>query len=143
MAGRHRDPVDTLVGRNIRIIRQGRGTSQTELARKIGVTFQQVQKYENGTNRVGAGRLFKIASVFGVPISAMFEGAEEALPEENPTSSVALLAEPYVLRTARALAAVSNEAFRKSVAELAEHVASRMNIAGEPQARREGALGRR
>jgi transcriptional regulator with XRE-family HTH domain len=127
MAGRNRDAVDTLVGRNIRIIRQGRGISQTELASKIGVTFQQVQKYENGTNRVGAGRLFKIASVFKVPISAMFEGAEEALPEENPTSSVALLAEPYVLRTARALAAVRNEAFRKSVAELAEHVANGAN----------------
>ncbi len=139
MAGRGRDAVDALVSRNVRIIRQDRGMSQTELARKIGVTFQQVQKYENGTNRVGAGRLFKIASVFKVPISAMFEGAEEALPEENPTSSVALLAEPYVLRTARALAAVSNEAFRKSVAELAEHVASGAQIAGEPQVRHKGA----
>ena len=51
MGERRRDAVDVLVGRNIRILRQDRGMSQTELARKIDVTFQQVQKYENGTNR--------------------------------------------------------------------------------------------
>ena len=73
MGDRRRDTVDTLVGQNIRIIRQDRGMSQTELGRKIDVTFQQVQKYENGTNRVGSGRLFKIASTFGVPITAFFE----------------------------------------------------------------------
>src|SRR5271166_1386854 len=77
MGDRRRDTVDTLVAKNIRILRQDRGLSQTELGRKIDVTFQQVQKYENGTNRVGSGRLFKIASTFGVPITAFFEGTHE------------------------------------------------------------------
>src|SRR4249920_290310 len=78
MGERRRDAVDMLVGRNIRILRQDRKMSQTELGRKIDVTFQQVQKYENGTNRVGSGRLFKIASILGVPITAFFEGAHQA-----------------------------------------------------------------
>lgn len=69
MSGKRGDAVDALVGKNVRIIRQDQGISQTALAREIGVTFQQVQKYESGVNRVGAGRLHKIASVFGVPIS--------------------------------------------------------------------------
>ncbi len=56
------------------MLREDRGISQTELGRKIGVTFQQIQKYENGKNRVGSGRLFKIASVLDVPIIAFFEG---------------------------------------------------------------------
>lgn len=51
--------------------------SQTELADEIGVTFQQVQKYEKGANRVGAGRLFKIAAVLAVPVGALFDGADD------------------------------------------------------------------
>ena len=68
---------------------------RTELGRKIDVTFQQVQKYENGTNRVGSGRLFKIASTFGVPITAFFEGTHETVSGDARPSPVAMLAEPY------------------------------------------------
>ena len=123
MGDRCRDAVDTLVGQNIRILRQDRGMSQTELGRKIDVTFQQVQKYENGTNRVGSGRLFKIASTFGVPITAFFEGANEAVNGDAGPSPVAMLAEPYVLRLLQAFCAVENMDLRRSLAELAEHLA--------------------
>ena len=123
MGDRRRDAVDTLVGQNIRIIRQDRGMSQTELGRKIDVTFQQVQKYENGTNRVGSGRLFKIASTFGVPITAFFEGAHEAVNGHAGPSPVAMLAEPYVLRLLQAFCAVENMDLRRSLAELAERLA--------------------
>ena len=92
MGDRRLDAVDTLVGQNIRIIRQDRGMSQTELGRKIDVTFQQVQKYENGTNRVGSGRLFKIASTFGMPITAFFEGTHETVNGDAGPSPVAMLA---------------------------------------------------
>jgi len=68
--------IDELVGCNIRLLRLNRGMSQTDLAEAIGLTFQQIQKYEKGRNRVGAGRLFAIAGVLGVPVSAFFEGAE-------------------------------------------------------------------
>jgi transcriptional regulator with XRE-family HTH domain len=75
MAGKRATPTDVLVGRNIRICRLQRKMSQGELGRCIGVTFQQVQKYENGTNRIGAGRLMQISGVLGVPLSSLFDGA--------------------------------------------------------------------
>ena len=65
MAKKSPDPVDVEVGRRIRVQRMARGMSQTELGKRIGVTFQQVQKYEKGANRVGAGRLTRIATLTG------------------------------------------------------------------------------
>ena len=56
------DSIDRIVGRNIRIYRLQKGLTQTDLADELGLTFQQVQKYEKGTNRVGSGRLLKIAT---------------------------------------------------------------------------------
>jgi transcriptional regulator with XRE-family HTH domain len=97
LAGRRGNSVDVL-GRNIRIHRFDRGLSRTELADHIGVTFQQAQKYENGVNRVGSGRLFKIAEVLGVPVSCFFEGAEYSGDEPTRKSPIAMLAEPYALR---------------------------------------------
>lgn len=67
---------DIEVGRRIRVQRTLRGTTQTELAGAIGITFQQVQKYENGTNRVSAGKLFQIARFLGVPVAVFFEGLD-------------------------------------------------------------------
>lgn len=98
--------------------------SQTELGRQIDVTFQQVQKYENGTNRVGSGRLFRIASILGVPITAFFEGAGQATSEEAGSSPVAMLAEPYVLRLLQAFCVLDDMDLRRSIVELAEHMAA-------------------
>lgn len=130
MGARRRDAVDTLVGKNIRVLRQDRGISQTELGRKIDVTFQQVQKYENGTNRVGSGRLFKIASIFGVPITTFFEGAHEAVSGDARPSPIAMLAEPFALRLVQAFCAVENMDLRRSLAELAEQLAAGRTPAG-------------
>src|SRR6266508_6549705 len=69
------DARDVDVGRRIRAQRLVCRMSQTELANALGVTFQQVQKYEKGVNRVGAGRLAKIADTLRVPISFFFDGA--------------------------------------------------------------------
>ena len=66
------EPVDKLVGKNIRIFGLAKGISQTEVGEAIGVTFQQVQKYENGTNRFGSSRLAKLSKVLGVPINRFF-----------------------------------------------------------------------
>ena len=68
------EPKDIEIGRLIRAQRLLRGFSQTELANVIGVTFQQLQKYEKGVNRVGAGRLYRIADKLKVPVSFFFEG---------------------------------------------------------------------
>src|SRR5438270_2624513 len=76
MSVKRPDPVDIEVGHRIRIERLARGLSQTALANQLGVTFQQVQKYEKGVNRVGAGRLTKIAEVLGIEVGTFFSGKE-------------------------------------------------------------------
>src|SRR5256885_2334714 len=69
--------LDTMVGARIRVFRIHRKISQTDLAEQIGVTFQQVQKYEKGTNRIGASRLSRIATVLGVSVGELFESPGE------------------------------------------------------------------
>jgi transcriptional regulator with XRE-family HTH domain len=70
-------PIDRHVGFRLRLARTSRKLSQTDLAKASGITFQQVQKYEKGTNRVSASRLFEFATLLGVQISYFFEGADE------------------------------------------------------------------
>jgi transcriptional regulator with XRE-family HTH domain len=69
-------PVDVHVGKCIRYIRREREVTQAVLATRLGVSFQQVQKYESAANRVSASRLFQIAEVFGVPVSWFYDGLE-------------------------------------------------------------------
>src|SRR3712207_7041858 len=74
---RRTTPVDRLVGARMRLRRQSLGMSQTELGEKIGVTFQQIQKYELGANRVGASRLASVAAALGVPVTRSEEHTSE------------------------------------------------------------------
>lgn len=76
MTSKEPDSIDRIVGRNIRICRLQKGLTQTELADALGLTFQQVQKYEKGINRIGAGRLFEVAGILGVPVSFFYEDAD-------------------------------------------------------------------
>lgn len=78
------DPIDRFVGNRIRERRVGLRISQTKLGESIGVTFQQIQKYENGANRIGASNLFKIAKGLGVEVGFFFEGIDEALKDTPP-----------------------------------------------------------
>lgn len=66
--------IDQRIGQNIRSARLAAGASQEKLAAEIGVTFQQVQKYEKGVNRVAASRLYQIAQALGAPIESFFAG---------------------------------------------------------------------
>ena len=68
------NPVDIQVGNRVRIRRMLIGMSQEKLGELLGLTFQQVQKYEKGVNRIGAGRLFDVARILGVPIDYFYEG---------------------------------------------------------------------
>lgn len=77
------DPIDRFVGGRIRGRRLGLRISQTKLGHAIGVTFQQVQKYESGTNRVGASNLFRIAKALGVDVAFFFEGLAGEAPTMN------------------------------------------------------------
>lgn len=76
------NPIDVHVGGRIRLRRNMLGISQEKLGESLGITFQQIQKYEKGTNRVGASRLQAISSILAAPVSFFFEGA----PGQEPSS---------------------------------------------------------
>jgi transcriptional regulator with XRE-family HTH domain len=116
--------IDKVIGRNIRIHRLAKKMSQTELGDQLGVSFQQVQKYENGTNRVGSGRLYQIAAILGVHVSTFFNGGETA-ERERPAESglLDLLAEPQSVRLIRAFSKITDTTVRRSLVQLAEKFA--------------------
>ena len=82
------DPVDVHVGKRLRLRRTLLNMSQEQLANAIGVTFQQVQKYERGSNRVSASRLFDVARVLGVEISFFFEDINKDVTANRPTQNL-------------------------------------------------------
>lgn len=88
------DPIDRHVGTRIRGRRVGLRISQTKLGQAIGVTFQQIQKYESGTNRVGASNLFKISKALGVDVSFFFEGVSSETLSDVPVTSPGLSEPP-------------------------------------------------
>jgi len=71
--------IDRVVGQRLRWRRRELKLTQEQLGEKLGLTFQQVQKYEKGVNRISAGRLFEVSEVLTVPVSYFFEGVEEML----------------------------------------------------------------
>jgi transcriptional regulator with XRE-family HTH domain len=75
MPGRKPNPVDIHVGSRVRLRRMLIGMSQEKLGEKMGLTFQQIQKYEKGTNRIGASRLFQLAQILDVPVQFFFDEA--------------------------------------------------------------------
>jgi transcriptional regulator with XRE-family HTH domain len=123
MAKRSPLPVDTLVGQNIRICRLQRGLSQTELGQRIGVTFQQVQKYEKGANRVGASRLTQIADTLQVPLPTLFDGASTVEQVEPGASPRFLLSKPHSLRLLQAFDKVKDDGTRMALLEVIECLA--------------------
>ena len=93
------DSIDCLVGNNIRILRLERGLSQSDLAGRLGITFQQIQKYEKGINRVGSSRLARLSQVLGVSVGRFFQGSEAGTPTGmTPEALTDLLAKPYAIR---------------------------------------------
>lgn len=125
MAVRKSGPLDAMVGAKIRMFRINRGMSQTALADRIGVSFQQVQKYEKGTNRVGASRLSQIASVLGITVGELFESSQEKIAPAN--SPAHLLAEPGALRVLKAYLR-TNSRVRLAIAKLVESIADQKPI---------------
>src|SRR4051794_40240176 len=121
MPTRTPDPLDTMVGARVRVLRIHNKISQTDLADKIGVTFQQVQKYEKGTNRIGASRLSRIASVLGVSVGELFESPGQKA--DDASSPFRLLAEPGALRVLKAYTRTSDPRVRHAIAELIEGIA--------------------
>lgn len=122
---------DTQIGESIRAHRLILGMSQTDLARQLGVSFQQVQKYEKGTNRIGAGRLPQIAEIFDIPISALFKGYAATLPGKGMRAApVKLITDATVLKMLTAYADIRNRAIRGCLSELVELIAKSAKTKG-------------
>ncbi|MBF0562754.1 MAG: helix-turn-helix transcriptional regulator [Alphaproteobacteria bacterium] len=92
------DPVDVHVGRRLRLRREILRLSQEQVANAIGVTFQQIQKYEQGRNRISSSRLFDISNVLGVPVTYLFQDlvATETTARERKAASVGGMAEAII-----------------------------------------------
>src|SRR5580692_1085237 len=126
--GRRTTAVDTHVGLKIRARRNLLGLSQTELADAAGISFQQIQKYEKGTNRVGAGRLQQFSEALGVPPSYFFEGAptvgkKQPAPQEGELSEgtiVSFLGTREGAALVRAFMAIKQKPIRQNAITLLE-----------------------
>ena len=112
---------DLEVGQRIRARRMAKGMSQTELGSMLGVTFQQVQKYERGINRVGAGRLVRVAEALDVPISFFFGATDGA--GEDTRAILGFLDTSYSLRLLRAFSRIPQPHVQRALVELIESIA--------------------
>jgi len=116
---------DRHVGNRVRMRRKMQGMTQQKHGDALGVTFQQVQKYESGTNRIGASRLQHIASIQQVPISFFFEGAPGRLSIlDEPCDYVSgFLATPEGLALTKAYKQIENAKLRRSIVALVKQMA--------------------
>jgi len=138
------NPIDVHVGSRVRLRRTLLGMSQEKLGEALGLTFQQVQKYERGANRVGASRLFDLSRVLDVPVSFFFDDMNDQLKTQTPAliAGVGELDEPpahfdhdpmakrETLELVRAYYRISDPQVRKRVYELAKALADASEPSG-------------
>jgi transcriptional regulator with XRE-family HTH domain len=135
---RKSDGIDRHVGERVRMRRIMLKMSQGELGGKIGVTFQQLQKYEKGTNRIGASRLFQLSQVLDVPPGFFFEdlpGAKGRGGNAMPDYLVDVMNTALGQRIVRAISRIQDTKMRSNFAQLIEGVAGEQ---AEPKPRRKG-----
>jgi len=125
MSSRSPNQTDVHIGKRVRMLRLARGLSQTDLANRLGITFQQIQKYEKGANRVGAGRLQEMANLLGVAPAFFFEGGPRVKSgKSEATETTELLANKYNLALARAFDKIRSRNVRRHLLELIEGLAN-------------------
>ncbi|MGF1605296.1 MAG: helix-turn-helix domain-containing protein [Rhodothalassiaceae bacterium] len=128
------DPIDVHVGSRVRLRRTLLGMSQEKLGDALGLTFQQVQKYERGANRIGSSRLYKIAQILEVPVSFFFDdmmdpsSSDNGLAEAPAAFESDQLSKRETLELVRAYYRIDDARVRKRIFELvksvgAQHVA--------------------
>ena len=127
-APRQADTVDVHVGSRIRLRRAELKISQHELADRLGIAFQQVQKYEVGRNRVSASRLVEIAAALTVPASYFFEGVEKSSNRRlggamTPASLHKIVNDPSMLRLLRTISQIDNASVRERAAMVVKTIA--------------------
>jgi transcriptional regulator with XRE-family HTH domain len=130
MAKKAPNPTDKYVGSRVRMRRMMLGMSQEKLGNALGLTFQQVQKYEKGTNRIGASRLQQISHILQVPVSFFFEGAPELQARgsefseaPSPLYVADFLATSDGLALTRAFMRIDDSKLRRKIVELVEQMA--------------------
>ena len=130
MAKKAPNPVDRHVGSRVRMRRMMQSMSQEKLGDALGLTFQQVQKYEKGTNRIGASRLQQIAHILQVPVSFFFEGAPHASGHAggmseapSPTYVADFLATSDGLSLTKAFMRIKSSKLRRRIVDLVEQIA--------------------
>ncbi|MEI3805209.1 helix-turn-helix transcriptional regulator [Agrobacterium sp. CCNWLW32] len=122
-------PIDVHVGAQIRMRRKSLGMSQSALAGRLGITFQQVQKYEKGANRVGASRLQAIASILGVEVSSLFANATPDGDPSNPALGTINAMQTFVASNEgfslnQAFSRIKSAAVRRSIVALVTSLAA-------------------
>jgi transcriptional regulator with XRE-family HTH domain len=130
MAKKAPNPIDKHVGSRVRMRRMMLNMSQEKLGDALGLTFQQVQKYEKGTNRIGASRLQQIAHILQVPVSFFFEGAphmpgQASSLNEAPSPAYVsdFLATSDGLSLTKAFMRIKNSKLRRRIVDLVEQIA--------------------
>jgi transcriptional regulator with XRE-family HTH domain len=114
---------DVEVGQRIRARRMAKGMSQTDLGSRLGVTFQQVQKYEKGVNRVGAGRLVRVAEALDAPVSFFFGATDTGIGSSETRAILGFLDTSYALRLLRAFSRIEKNDIQRAVVDLVESLA--------------------
>jgi transcriptional regulator with XRE-family HTH domain len=122
------NPIDGQVGNRVRLRRMLIGMSQERLGELLGLTFQQVQKYEKGVNRIGAGRLFEVSRILGVPIDYFYEGVNNQLQggfAENEASPPVMefVSSGEGLQLSLAFMKIKDPKLRKRVLDLVKQMA--------------------
>jgi len=122
-------PVDVHVGARVRLRRMMLDISQETLGKALGLTFQQVQKYEKGANRIGASRLMELAELLEVPVQFFYDdfggaiGAAPGLAESDPGEDfMALVSSPEGVQLCRHFAAIKDPQVKKRVLELVKTI---------------------
>jgi len=132
MAKKAPNPIDKHVGSRVRMRRMMLSMSQEKLGGALGLTFQQVQKYEKGTNRIGASRLQQISHILQVPVAFFFEGAPNLNPQgdgmseaPSPTYVSDFLATSDGLALTKAFMEIKEPKLRRRIVDLVEEIAGR------------------
>jgi len=121
-------PIDVIVGKRIRLRRLQLSLSQTDLGQKLGVAFQQVQKYEKGTNRVSCSRLYEISKIMDVPVTYFFSASGDAGIEVAVAEQFDVPELKDGFRLMSAFRQIQNNAVRKNIISLVETVATAAKV---------------
>jgi transcriptional regulator with XRE-family HTH domain len=123
IAPRKATSIDAFISVKLRAARKQSGLSQNDAAEALGVSFQQIQKYEKGTNRISVGSLFTLASLYKLPASWFFDGLQNN-PQATSDVSTKLLAQPHGAELAESFLAIKSASGRAAVVQAAAAFAS-------------------